>query len=144
MSIEPREFTDAEAVEFKLAMKDPIKWKELYEKTEKRSKALREKQSQSKKRKLNEYGFTNEEVDYIKDTFAEKEPVEAENRPVEEKVNNSEFSDDDAKFWDDVFEEDKNGGRRKHRNRRTRKHSRKHSRKHRKSRKSKRHHRKRR
>lgn len=141
MSVEPREFTDEEAIEFKLAMRDPQKWKELHEKTAQISKSLREKGRSAKKRKTNEYGFTDEEVDYIKDTFDENKPVE-ENTPAQENANNLEFNDDDTKFWNDAFGDEQIGGRRKYTRRR--KGSRKNKKMRKSRRKSRRHYRKRR
>lgn len=102
--IRPREFTQAEAVEFRLAMRDPVKWKELYEKVDKRNKEL----YGEPKKSVNEHGFTDEEVNFLKDTF----------RPDESKPSENMMTDDDLKFFDDAFEK---GGRRRRKHRRTKK-----------------------
>ena len=102
--IRPREFTQEEANEFKLAMRDPVKWKELYDKVDKRNKELYGDTNKA----VNEHGFTDEEVTFLKDTFPSDESTTSENM----------ITDDDLKFFDDAFEK---GGRRRRKHRRTKK-----------------------
>lgn len=114
--IRPREFTQEEADEFRLAMRDPKKWKELYEKVDKRNDQL----YGDEKKNVNEYGFTDEEVTVLKESFPNDENKVPENMASQDMASQNMVTDDDLKFWDQAFE-DKKGGRRRRKNRRTKK-----------------------
>lgn len=116
--IRPREFTQAEADEFKLAMRDPVKWKELYDKVDKRNKELYGDSKQS----VNEHGFTDEEVAFLKESF----PMNDTARSASGTASENMMTDDDIKFFDDAFEK---GGRRRRKHRRTKKRTQRRSKK---------------
>jgi len=72
-SPKPIDFTDEDAREFRLAMVDPEVRAKLYEKTRLRSEELRNsvhnKIERASPTLVNEHGFTDEEVDFLKDIF---------------------------------------------------------------------------
>jgi hypothetical protein len=70
--VRPVEFTDADATEFRLAMRDPEKWKALYDKVDQKNKLNYGKDYGSHK-PVNEQGFTDEEVTFLKETFPANE-----------------------------------------------------------------------
>lgn len=108
----PRDFTDEDAIEFKLAMKDPERWRALHEKVEKINKENRDIYRDVKK-PVNEQGFTDEEISFLKESLSNDENMNPQNIESQDMI-----TDDDLKFFDDEFEK---GGRRRRKNRRTKK-----------------------
>lgn len=64
------DFTDEDALKFRIARYDPVARAKLYEETAPKKIKMSSENSASK---MNEYGFTDDEVKYIKDTFSETE-----------------------------------------------------------------------
>lgn len=63
--IKPRDFTDEEAIEFRAALRDPEKWRQLHEKVRLESEAL--EKEDSNKRKMEEQSLLDkEEMEILK------------------------------------------------------------------------------
>jgi hypothetical protein len=136
--IQPREFTDEEAIEFKLAMRDPNKLKELYEKSRLRSDGLSEQDvdaimSESKKRKLDAPLLDEEEMKIFKESKVYEDDDEEDETtttypptpiPLEQKEKDMDlFKDANIDDYDDYLKEfDHEGGKRRHKTRRVVRH----------------------
>lgn len=66
----PVDFTNEDALKFRIAMYDPVARAKLYEETAPKKPKM---SSENSAPKLNNFGFTDDEVNYIKDTFSETE-----------------------------------------------------------------------
>ena len=64
------DFTDEDALKFRIAMYDPVARAKLYEETAPKRATM---SSENMAPKQNDFGFTDEEVKYIKDAFSESE-----------------------------------------------------------------------